>query len=361
MSNELFYYEKFDFPIDPLKYNGSNGHIILEPFATGLNNRRMTMEMAIAICYITNKKLVINKILPAFFGMPKGRHLDEIFDFGDLAPFVLSFKEFCDSKNIEECYSEIKKISYFYNEKTTGKVLSISEEKLSDSAYQNKKILNLCDVCQHENIVFDKNLFGIFYLCVYSEKMNDIKKIIAQNFRYKKDTFDIAQKFIQIIGDKNYYSMHVRRTDFLKAYPSAVTSPEKMLEFHGKSIPKGSLIYIATDEKPEFFEVLKEKYKIIFYQDLANQLNQSYQNAWWIPLVEQLICSRGIKFIGTKYSTFSNYIYRLRGYMSDIEDKNYLVINEFLNQNQQLEYQGKPNQGAIFWQREFSNAWNFDD
>lgn len=357
MSNELFYYEKFNFSIDPLKYNGSNGYIILEPFLTGLNNRRMSMEIAIAICYLTNKKLVINKILPAFHGMPKGRCIEEIFDFGDMEPFVLSFKEFCDSKNIEESYSEIKKISYHYNNYIACEILNLSEDKLSDSIYQNKKIIDLFDACKHESIIFEKTLFGIFYLCIYSPKMNEIKKIIAKNFKYSKEIFNIAQEFIQILGDKAYYSIHVRRTDFLIPYPSATVSPEKMLEFHGKSIPEGSTIYIATDEKPEFFEVLKEKYQIYFYKDIAEQLNESYKTAWWIALVEQLICSRGIKFIGTKFSTFSNYIYRLRGYMSDIEDKNYIVISEPFNKNNQLKYKGESN----LWTREFCDAWDFEN
>ncbi len=353
MSNELFYYEKFNFSIDPSKYDGSNGYIIVEPWASGLNNRRMSIELAIAICYIANKKLVINKILPAFHGMAKGRNIEEIFDFGEMAPFVLSFKEFCDLKNIDESYEEIKKISYVHNDKKiVNQVLNFSEDQ---SCRLNDK--NLFNICQYECIFFEKNLFGVFYLALYSNRMNEIKRIIAKNFRYSKEIFNIAQEFIQTLGDKTYYSLHIRRTDFLKVYPSAVVSPEKMLEFHGKSIPEGSVIYIATDEKPEFFEVLKEKYQIYFYQDIAQQLNESYKTAWWIALVEQLICSRGIKYIGTKSSTFSSYIYRLRGYMSDIEDKNYLVISEPFNKNNQLKFQNISN----LWAREYCDAWDFEN
>ena len=38
----------------------------------------------------------------------------------------------------------------------------------------------------------------------------------------------------------------------------------------------------------------------------------------WFGPVEQAICSRAVHFSGTQISTFSGYILRLRGMMSDI-------------------------------------------
>ena len=55
---------------------------------------------------------------------------------------------------------------------------------------------------------------------------------------------------------------------------------------------------------------------IDWYEDLRADTEDS-----WLPLIEQLVCARARIFLGTRKSTFSGYIHRMRGYMLDVRQK----------------------------------------
>lgn len=84
-----------------------------------------------------------------------------------------------------------------------------------------------------------------------------------------------------------------------------------MLE-RAEELQEGATLYIATDEKREFFEVFKHKYDVVFLEDFLNVLTNVNTNLY--PMIEQLVCSKSRIFYGTYSSTFSGYINRLRGY-----------------------------------------------
>lgn len=67
-----------------------------------------------------------------------------------------------------------------------------------------------------------------------------------------------------------YCAIHVRRGDKLKlpAYPhlDEDTQPERILEILTKYVPKGTTVYILTNEKDKkYFDLLRSKYDILQY------------------------------------------------------------------------------------------------
>jgi GDP-fucose protein O-fucosyltransferase len=125
---------------------------------------------------------------------------------------------------------------------------------------------------------------------------------------------EIAQ---QAAGGHNnggsFDSMHVRRGDFknLATYNESLDGAERIIT--DRYFTKFRTVYIATDEQDKtFFGPLHHHYNILFLQDFDHLLKGVDPN--YYGMIEQLVCSRGDKFVGTLYSTFTSYVNRVRGY-----------------------------------------------
>lgn len=106
-------------------------------------------------------------------------------------------------------------------------------------------------------------------------------------------------------------SFHVRRGDF--QYKSTRVGADELLRSCRNEIPKGTTVYVATDERnKDYFKPLAEHYNLLYLDDFADLLNDVNQNNF--GMLDQLIASKGRVFFGTYYSTFSGYIHRMRGY-----------------------------------------------
>jgi hypothetical protein len=148
---------------------------------------------------------------------------------------------------------------------------------------------------------------------------------------------EIARK---VGGDKNKHggfdTMHVRREDFkgLDVYKDGIVHPHQMLE--DKFFEAQRTVYIATDEKDKaFFEPLHKHHKILFLRDFDHLIVGIDPN--YYGMIEQLVCAKGDKFVGTFYSTFTGYINRVRGYhaqkMGTAEARKGFLNSEYMGHN----------------------------
>jgi GDP-fucose protein O-fucosyltransferase len=113
--------------------------------------------------------------------------------------------------------------------------------------------------------------------------------------------------------DGGFDTMHIRREDFkgLDVYKDGIVHPNQMIE--DKYFEPQRTVYIATDEKDKsFFEPLHQHHTILFLHDFDHLIKGIDPN--YYGMIEQLVCAKGDKFVGTFYSTFTGYINRVRGY-----------------------------------------------
>lgn len=357
---DFLYYLKWDFSSIFKFYDGSKGYILYRPWPGGFNNIRMSLELAVCLAYLTNRKLV----LPLEYNMYllEGKSsMDTFFDTSDLGVSSITFNQFCQERNIEPTYESIKKISKVLDYNVTMHAVTFEKINPPSKFHKNRPVLKSEDLFTNEEYLFlDSNLLGISYQTFYTHLDIEIKKLIAKHVRYRTEIFDIAWQFINKLVDRNYYSIHIRRNDF--QYKDVFIPCEQILENIKELVPKGSTLYIATDHKElDYFNPLKEEYQVYFYSDLREQVATygEFDNNW-IPIIEQLICTRSIKFIGNSYSTLSSYIFRMRGYMSDIEDKNYYINTERFTPAKQVSFLADNNFVAN-WYREYLDSWSFNN
>ena len=353
------YHLKWDFKEIFKFYKGNKGYIFLKPWTGGFNNIRMSLELGVALAYLTNRTIV----LPPTYGMYllEGKsNMADFFDIERLGVNLLDFEDFCHLLGIEPSEEAIKAKSKILDYNAVELVMNFEQISSPGKFRKWRAEIKSEDYFDDSQVLFlDKNLLGSVEQTIFSSKRAALKKLVAKHIVYRNDIFDLAWNFINCIGDQTYYAIHIRRNDF--QYKELFISPEALLENIAEIIPEGVRLYIATDHKDEsFFEPIKQKYEVIFYQEIAEKLNLAPFNANWIPIIEQLICTRAIRFVGMKLSTLSSYIYRMRGYMSDIPEKNYYLNTEKYSIADQCQFEGENNYIAN-WAREYKSSWAFND
>lgn len=305
-----------------------------DPWWGGFSNIRMSYELAAAISVITKRTLIVpHKVYCLFLS----EHYDKnsFFDVWKILDKNAFFENFdcVNYKKISE-YSDLENnYHYFHNIEKVAKLILFSDEyhewgkpqksikddnflftQNEDQIDFNQFAKNRSGVClNHEDkfIHFPRNLFGHFYYLVYAsgaKGRNEIKNKIINGIKYRQCYFEEAFKVKNKIGV--YNAIHVRRNDFLRVRKESSTSQIKNLITNlgildNKEIP----LYIATDEVDKsVFSFLNEKYKVYFLSDFFDKKHDFEKLA-----IDQIICAEADVFLGSKYSTYSDYINVIRG------------------------------------------------
>ena len=176
----------------------------------------------------------------------------------------------------------------------------------------------------HGRVVhFPQNLFGHFYQLFFpldEETRQIVLRTVRDGVVFNDVIQSVARKVVAGLN-ATYSCVHVRRGDFQRFYPMTALGPAALVGNVARQLDP--VVYVATDEPDESFwtefsAVLPKGIHMVRRGDVVEQLAGVDQNA--VGFVEMLVCSHAAVFIGTRYSTFSSYITRLRGY-SEVRNK----------------------------------------
>jgi hypothetical protein len=354
---DMFYWNNISLNNPINSYNLQKKYIFCDPWYGGFNNVRMSFEIAASIAFRLNRILVVPDELNISH-LHNINKFDTFFEINDIGINVITMNEFCILKHIPNDMNKIKEISTVYNFTPDKVVINIG----TTSGYE-KKFQNMSEVFIDNNpecILFDKNLLGNFYSVIQDDNIDEIKQYVCKHIHYKESIFSQAYNIIEYLNNtySQYYSMHLRRTDFNIQYKDVCISVDDILKNIRKSVPQGSCLYISTDiqNKNELGE-LNSYYKVIVLSDVLSLLDKN-MNKDLFGMIEQIVCARSMKFIGTQNSTFSTYIYRLRGYMKDINDKSYIInTSSAIEVTSYIKDCWKGNHNI--WSREFTDGFDF--
>jgi hypothetical protein len=308
-------------------------YISFDSWWGGFSNVRMSYELIAAISIITNRTIILPpKVYCLFFSNVNNKStFFDIWNILDKDAFTSQFKcveykdipEYALLENDNQYFENVDNIAipimFGDKFKQTGIQKSIDNRVIVNNIEDindfnkfsiNREIVNVN--YNNKFIHFPRNLFGHFYYHVYAngkDSRNFIKNSIKKGIVYKKEYFDLAQTVKDKIGD--YNSIHIRRNDFIKVRPNySISQLDNLFDDIKDRIPNTIPLYIATDEiDKSLFDCLKTKYTIYFLEDFFKDLN-SYQSL----AIDQIICSKSDIFLGSKLSTFSDYINIMRGY-----------------------------------------------
>lgn len=302
-------------------------YISFEPWWAGYSNVRMSFEMAIAISEITGRKLIVPPSI-YFNGINDWKVTSSYVDIFSIWDKDVFFKTFnaVEYNNVQEYVNLNSKIGHFNG------VDKIADIKLFGDQYKelhplippDREHVIHCGIDDQEDydffaarrvgydltsenkfIHFPRNLFGHFYFHVYAKSSNErnyIKENILRGIQFKEDLYDIVYNTIEDIRPFN--ALHIRRGDFLSDRPDSEYNLSKISDFVKQNgFDENKKTYIATDEvKTEYFNDLDFKEKI-FFKDLYQTSDPMTSIA-----LDMITCTMADDFIGSRFSTFSDYI-----------------------------------------------------
>jgi len=184
-------------------------------------------------------------------------------------------------------------------------------------------------------------------------QLPEVTRLIRDYVHFKKEIFIYASIVLSMLP-KSFSTLHYRRDD-LQFDDNRWISPARIFKNTENLLLENETIYIATDEKPdvfkdEFLSVFSARYNILMLDNYMSKIQGIPKE--WVPLVEMVILSQGRVFIGTRQSTFSGYVTRLRGYMNNVLNKDYYwTIKVFPTDYVNLV---DPWKG---WEREYPEGW----
>ena len=340
-----FYWENTELIDSTINYIPKDKYLVFRPWPGGFNNIRMSLEIAASIAYLTNRILVLPPTSRLIMHHSQvDNNFSDFFDTNDFGIKTLSFDKFEKLFKVST-WDKVKTISHTIDNEPSRTLYTTDTPE--ENIIKDRSILDLNELEDKQIIYFDKNLLGNFYLNIYSKRLPEVCKFVYRHIHFRKDIFVEAYKAIELLGD--YYAIHVRRGDF--QYKDLILPAEQIYNNIKNIVPQGSKLYISTDESNKsFFSIFEEKYDVKYYDDVKHVVYSNIHDDL-IGLVEQLICAQAKTFIGNKLSTFSTYIYRLRGYM-DKEDKRFLTYNVECQPDKE-----EDDWWIDTWTREYKQAW----
>ncbi|KAL7535953.1 hypothetical protein ACHAWF_005321 [Thalassiosira exigua] len=151
------------------------------------------------------------------------------------------------------------------------------------------------------------------------------KRFVRDHLRYTDEIQCAAARVVAAVrklasnrdptGNPNgdFDSFQIRRGDFKSAYKGTQLEADEIYANSREEIPENATVFVATDQKNRtFFEHLAAHYNLVFLNDFRSELKGVNSNFY--GMIDQLVASRGRTFFGCVQSTFSSYIFRIRGY-----------------------------------------------
>ena len=196
-------------------------------------------------------------------------------------------------------YLDLDKIAITQNG-TTHHVRAMKRDVIADiDAFavlevKGKHLVTVTENAEYQLIV-KNNSSGLGFEGVYGHDDFDFEVELCPS----RLVSDCADDVIRQLGQ--YHSMHVRRGDKLAEtdrYPNLDrdTRPEAIYETVSRVLPRGSGIYILTDERtPNYFDVLGKDYQVFQYFDfpeLRHLVEGAHPDNFLLYEIEQLIFAR---------------------------------------------------------------------
>jgi hypothetical protein len=351
-------------------------YLTYTPWPGQLNNTRMCFETALVLAYFSNRCLVMPELYKRNHqpdweaGSFKPLHPQEYFEMENLNRVVqiVSFDEFnCRRRewpqeaSVELTFEPGSAVFCFPVIPDPGSPEAL---RLLDFAAGRQRFLEFTAEMRRCRILHVKSPslehFYSFFYFLDTDDGRRSKQLVRDHVRFKPEIIATAARIAALLG--RYGAVHVRRNDFFLQYGEQNLPADQILYNLESHLEAGSRLYIATDEPDKgFFSPIRSRYETYFLQNFESAIPAGTPAAS-LACIEQMICAFAHTFLGTRLSTFSGYITRLRGYYG-APDKNVYFTDGFPGSD--MDEEGSPpfswinwiRRGNPWWGREFREGW----
>eukprot|EP01065_Artemidia_motanka_P051139 TRINITY_DN8921_c0_g1_i1.p1 TRINITY_DN8921_c0_g1~~TRINITY_DN8921_c0_g1_i1.p1 ORF type:complete len:457 (+),score=68.70 TRINITY_DN8921_c0_g1_i1:100-1470(+) len=379
-------------------------YLSFEPWNGGWNNRRMSLELAFLLALKLNRTLVLPPVR-SVAKLPGKSGYEDFFNLTVMREFVnvLTWNEFqqvlphlrrsagssddnavCkfrmpNPRGFCEAAREVRRKARVVAWDFLKLVLPWPQTPTSTSAaaelahHAPRRQDRLADLQELENesiIHFPQNLFGLFYHVFYyasADLRQRYWRAVRDGLQFRRSLRESADKLVAKLGGGEFSCLHVRRRDFKQQYSHQWLAPELIANNTRPHL--SARLYLATDEADEsFISRLMDGLQPVVqsltrWKDVVQVLGTAEETPEHLyGVLEQLLCSKAAVFIGTKYSTFSAYTTRLRGYDRHTKNKQCYFTDTKYPDFRPMIAEEKPFSWGMrwrraFWSREYPEAW----
>jgi len=354
-------------------------YLTYTPWPGQLNNTRLCFETALILAYISGRIFVFpreyrHRDQPEWQGNTfRPLHLREFLDLENLTKIVpiISYEEYAFGTAdgwqydvIDITTDPVSTTVFCYPEVPAPG--SPDAQRLQEFAAGRDTFIQFTpdiEACRTLNISSPllEPFYSFFYFSDCGHEL-ECKRLIRDHVRFRPV---IIKAGMRIAGDLGHYcALHVRRGDFLAQFPEQDLTATQIVESMKRLRLQSCKLYIASDEADrEFFASISQCYQTYFIDHFVGGLEPGL-SVEEIACIEQVVCAFANVFLGTRLSTFSSYITRLRGY--------YGVPNQAIHftdgsAGSEIDDDGSPGfswvnwvrSGNPLWGREYREAWNF--
>jgi hypothetical protein len=353
-------------------------YLTYAPWQGQLNNTRLCFETALILAYISGRILVIP---PGYRRRDEPEwddagfrplHPGEFLDFDRLSSIVpmISYEEYAasgadgrqhdvidiavDAGTAVFCYPAIPAPG-------TAEALRLSAFAAGRGRFlQPTPELDACRTLNIQSPTLEP--FYAFFHFSHPGHELECKRLVRDHVRFRPPVLEAGARIAAQLG--NYSALHVRRGDFFWQRPEQDLSAERILHSMEAAGLRPSRLYIASDEMDRaYFAPISRCWETYFVEDFAGSLGDA-MSAEDIACVEQVVCSHSDAFMGTRLSTFSSYITRLRGNRGAGGEA---VLFTDGSPGSEADDEGSPwfswtnwlRDGNPLWGREYREAWTF--
>lgn len=224
-----------------------------------------------------------------------------------------------------------------------------------------RAILRIPEEALKADIIKFPALLTPFYAMIFASMATrrDMARYVRDSVRHPGRFEALAKQIADRLGE--FHAMVIRRNEFITAYPQADIKIEDIALHLAETVPVGSTLLIATDEiDRDFFAWIANRYKLVYARDIVRETAPDW-SPYHYSCVEQNLCALADTFLGTRLSTFSSYVNRLRGYRGGdarirFTDGLHRTVRDDAGWPE-FSWQGSWREGHPLWGREFREGW----
>ena len=328
-------------------------YMVFQPWHGGFNNDRMSFEIALAWAIVTRRTLVIP---PAYhwYLLDISEAHDYFDDTGLHSSWnLISFEQFASDiglvipghKEGTQLHAEIHHPVWTellkrddvvsFGERETHQMVwcvpscptnttSADAVALRRFRSDNSKLLDVyTEPSWRDTRIFyipERKLLGNFYRHFWFQDRRlqlDVARAVRDTFHYHESLIETAAHIIANLPLR-YNAAHIRRGDFQYDDVRNLEPAEIMDNTADVLIPQEAL-YIATDERNDSLVPgpWRARYTagVFTMRNFSHIVEMHNVPKIWYGMLDQLVCTQAKNFVGSRLSTFTGYIYRMRGYM----------------------------------------------
>jgi len=336
------------------------GFVTYVPWPGDVNNVRLNFESIAVLAHLLDRHIAIPD--------QSVRNDDEPEHLSDGTYRPLNPNQFFDLSSLPVMrLSDLSRDSTMFEVppfEPDTKILSLESSGSDDAFASGRGKYSLPQIALSADIIRFPRLLTPFYAMISGgiEMRRRATSFVRDHVRHPVEIERIAKQIASALGE--FHAVMVRRNEFIRYYPQTDINIETIHKHIAEAVPSGSQLLISTDESDRsFFDLLTRRYRVLYARDVVYQVAPSLD---WsqrrIGCIEQNLCALADSFVGTRLSTFSAYINRLRGYHGcddtrvRFTDGTHLRVRD--NEGwPQFSWEPARRLGEPLWSREFREGW----